>query len=93
MSIYFSKDSNLCVNRTLVNSIQAIAQAYCESGMLHIGYAVRLRDVRESHYIPDCDALPTLVVCSIGNEVTDIHGMYAGEESEVIKALKAKFIG
>lgn len=93
MSIYFTKNSNVCVNRALVDSIQAIAKAYCESGMLHIGYAVRLKDVRESHYIPDCDALPTIVICSIGDEVTDIRCIYADEESEVITELKAKYIG
>lgn len=92
MSIRFTPTSNKCVNRVLIEKISVVASAYCESGTLHIGYALHLNDLRESSYIPDDSSLPTLVVCSKGNSVVDIKGNNAKIKNEVITALRDRFI-
>ena len=83
MAIEYTKNSNKCVQGRLRDSIAEVAQAYCESGLLHIGYALRINDIRESQYVPALDGLPTLVICSVGDKVVDVRSIYDTNHEEV----------
>jgi len=73
----------------LKDAIEAVANAYHKSGLLHIGYvAHHLIDRRESLYVPEKDNMPTLVIYSLGNRVVDLKNIY-DVETEEVTALKS----
>lgn len=88
MAINFTKNSNKCTHAALRENVLLVAEAYCGSGLLHIGYVLHnLTDKRESQYVPADSDLPTLVICSVGDSVVDIRSIY-DVEHESITALK-----
>lgn len=88
MSISYTKNSNTHVDHSLRDKILAVAQTYCEDGLLHIGYALHhLTDVRESQFVPANRELPTLVILSVYKDVTGVRSIY-NTENEAVEALK-----
>jgi len=77
MAITFTKNSNIHTDHTLRDKILSVAQAYCESGLLHIGYTLHhLTDTRHSQFIPSDSALPTLVIYSVYKDIVGVSSIY-----------------
>jgi len=88
MGISYTKNSNKCIDGSLREKILLVAQAYCESGLLHIGYALHhITDTRESQFIPVDDVLPTIVIYSVNKDVTGVSSIY-GTEHDAVTTLK-----
>jgi len=85
MAINYTKNSNKLIHDALRDNILLVAQAYCQSGLLHIGYALHhLTGTRESQYVPADSRLPTLVICSVNKEITGVRSIYDTEHEAVI---------